>query len=284
VTGSIAATRAIEPTTVERIPVEARIYYFLGVLAGLFPGFFGLFGPATLDEEFTWASLPPLHARFVGSFYVFAVLYTLGLLLARRRWQAGSGFWAIVIFTGAVGVLNLLNWEAFDFDETTVKVWIAVYIGFPVVGLVLAVLSWRADEGTERGAPLAPWARTWFLVQAVVYAIVGVLLLVARGAMADAWPWPVTNTVAQFYGGAFLSLAYISWHSAQRRSWAALVAVVPPFAVFSLLTIVVCLIHLELFSAGDLAAWVWFAFFGASAVASAAMLATMLRDRQYAVR
>jgi hypothetical protein len=262
--------------------VQARIYFFFGVLAGLFPAFFGLFDPAILDKEFTWASLPPLHARFIGSFYLFAVLFTLGLLVARRRWQVGSGYWSIVIFTGVIGVLNILNWEAFDFDETTVKVWIAVYIAFPVVGLALALLALGEDEGTEEGVALPPVARTWFLVQAVVYALVGVLLLVARGTMADAWPWPVTNTVAQFYGGAFLSLAYITWHSARHRTWAALVAVVPPFAAFSVATFVVSLVHGELFSASDVATWLWFSFFGVSAGAFAAMLAVMLRARQFA--
>jgi hypothetical protein len=212
VADTTAARADVPVTTTGDIPVPVRVYFFFGVLAGLFPAIFGLFDPATLDREFTWASLPALHARFIGSFYVFAVLYTLGLLVARRRWQVASGLVAIVIFTTAVGILNLLNWEAFDFDETTVRVWIAVYIAFPVLGLALIWLTRHDDEGTQRGEAIAPWARGWFLVQAVVYGVVGVLCLVARETVADAWPWPVTNTVVQFYGGAFLSLAYISWH------------------------------------------------------------------------
>jgi hypothetical protein len=279
---ALAARRDVPAVSAERVPVGTRVYFFFGVLAGLFPAVFGLFDPATLDKEFTWASLPALHARFVGSFYVFAVLFTLGLLLARRRWQVGSGLVAIVIFTTAVGVLNFLNWEAFDFDETTVRVWIAVYIAFPVLGIVLVWLTRHDDEGTQRGGAIASWARTWFVVQAIVYAVVGALCLVVRETVADAWPWPVTNTVVQFYGGAFLSLAYISWHSARRRTWASLLAVVPPFLVFSVLAVVVSLIHEELFSADDAATWAWFAFFGLSAAATAAMLTMVVRDRPFA--
>jgi hypothetical protein len=282
VADTTAARADVPVTTTGDIPVPVRVYFFFGVLAGLFPAIFGLFDPATLDREFTWASLPALHARFIGSFYVFAVLYTLGLLVARRRWQVASGLVAIVIFTTAVGILNLLNWEAFDFDETTVRVWIAVYIAFPVLGLALIWLTRHDDEGTQRGEAIAPWARGWFLVQAVVYGVVGVLCLVARETVADAWPWPVTNTVVQFYGGAFLSLAYISWHSARRRTWASLVAAAPPFLVFSFLAVVVSLIHAELFSADDAATWAWFAFFGASAAVAAAMVAMVIRDRPFA--
>lgn len=281
-TSAVGASSDVSTIANRRPSADARIYFFFGVLAGLFPAFFGLFGPSTLDKEFTWASIPPLHARFIGSFYLFAVLYTLGLLVARHRWQVGSAYWSISIFTGTIGILNILNWDAFDFDETTVKVWIGVYMAFPVVGVALALLARREDQGIERGEPIAAWARAWFIFQAAVYAIVGASLLVARETMADAWPWPVTNTVAQFYGGAFLSLAYISWHSARRQLWAALVAVIPPFAVFSVATIVVSLLHGDLFSAGDFASWVWFAFFGMSATVFAAMLATLVRAKQFA--
>lgn len=276
--GMEAAASAQKPA------LTARVYFFFGVLAGLFPAYYGLTDPAKLDRAFSWAALPPLHARFVGAFYLFAVLYTLGLLLARHRWQVGSGFLAVTIFTGVTGILNAINLDAFDFDETTVRIWIAVYIVFPLAGLALAYLHRHDADAAEHGRPIAPWARTWLLVQAVVYAVVGALLLFARDAAADAWPWAVTETLAQFYGGAFLGLAYVSWHSARRRHWAALVAVVPPFLVFAVVTIVVSLVHGGLFDGGDPAAWAWFAFFGASAAALTAMLAVMLRARQFAVR
>jgi hypothetical protein len=257
--------------------VAARVYFFFGVLAGLFPAYVGLTDPAKLDRAFSWASLPPLHARFVGAFYLFAVLYTLGLLLARHRWQVGSGFLAVTIFTGVTGILNAINLDAFDFDETTVRIWIAVYIVFPIVGLALAYAHHDDTQQVEHGRPIGSWARAWLLVQAGVYAAVGALLLFAREAAADAWPWAVSETLAQFYGGAFLGLAYVSWHSARRRVWAALAAVVPAFFVFAVVTIVVSLVHGELFDGSDPAAWAWFAFFGASAAALAAMLAIMLR-------
>ena len=89
--------------------LAARVYFFFGVLAGLFPAYFGLTDPAKVGRAFSWTSLPPLHARFVGAFYVFAVLYTLGLLLARHRSQIGSGFLAVTIFTGVTGILNAIN-------------------------------------------------------------------------------------------------------------------------------------------------------------------------------
>jgi hypothetical protein len=261
-----------------------RVFFFLAVLAALFPASAGLFAPKRLDRAFSWASVPPLHARFIGSIYLFALLYTLGSLFARHRWQIGSTFWSIAIFTGIIGYLNTVNSEAFDFDRITVQAWTGVYLVFPVICVALALRARGHDDGPAPGGVIPGWARTVFLGQAAVYAVVGVLLLVARTTMADAWPWPVSAGLVQFYGGASVALAYISWHSARRRTWPELGLVVPPFAVFGMATIVVSVVHWDLFSAGDLATWVWFGFFGAVTTAFLAMVAVMLQSGRAAVR
>ncbi len=39
--------------------------------AALFVAYLGIFVPERLDRSFTWAVLPPLHARFVGVLFSF---------------------------------------------------------------------------------------------------------------------------------------------------------------------------------------------------------------------
>ena len=111
------------------------------------------------------------------------------------------------------------------------------------------------------------------MVQAGVFALLGVLLLVARDAMVDVWPWPITAGLAQFYGGPFLAYAFCSWRYSRRRTWAELAAIVPAMFVFTAGTVVVSLVHGELFSTSDLATWVWFMGFGVAAMASLVMSA-----------
>lgn len=124
------------------------------------------------------------------------------------------------------------------------------------------------------GPLLAPWARTFFKAQALVFAVAGLLLLVAPGAMADVWPWPTTEGLARFYGGPFLAYAYCSWRSSERRAWAEVAAIAPAMLVFTTVTLLVSKEHGDLFSKAEVAAWVWFGGFSA---ATAALLAINAR-------
>ena len=91
--------------------------------------------------------------------------------------------------------------------------------------------------------------------------------------MADVWPWPISDGLAQFYGGPFLAYAFCSWQYSSRRSFAELATIAPAMLVFTAGTVVVSLVHSELFSSSDAATWVWFAGFGAAAAALLAITA-----------
>ena len=251
--------------------------------AALFVAYLGLFVPERLDRSFTWAELPPLHAKFVGALYLFGGVYMLGCIVARRWSQVSPALPAIGIFTSLLLLVTLLNLEAFDFDLGPVWVWTLSYIVYPAIAFALAWTARGRVAPAAGGPPLAPWARTFFRLQALVFAVVGLLLLVARGAMADVWPWPISDGLAQFYGGPFIAYAYCSWRYSERRSWAEVAAIAPAMLAFTGVTLLVSLEHGDLFSMSDVAAWVWFGGFGAATVAllaiNARALPAALEDR-----
>jgi len=156
-------------------PWERLFFAVIGV-AALFVAYLGLLVPARMDRVFTWADLPPLHARFVGVLYFFGALYMLGCVVARRAGQVRPAMAGIGLFTSLLLVVTLLNLEAFDFDLLPVWVWTLSYIVYPLIALTLA-LTWRGrdrDDAAPSGADaLAPWARTFLLVQACVFAFSG---------------------------------------------------------------------------------------------------------------
>ena len=131
------------------------------------------------------------------------------------------------------------------------------------------------------GGPALPaWARTFLRVQALVFVILGVLLLIARDAMVDVWPWPITAGLAQFYGGPFLAYAFCVWQYAGHATWAELADIVPAMLVFTAGTVVVSLMHRELFPLSEPATWVWFTGFGAAAAALFVMTARAVSSAQ----
>ncbi len=276
---SVATAVRAEPApaaAVKEIPAAQRVFFVVIAVAALFVAYLGLVTPANMDRSFTWAVLPPLHAGFVGMLYLFGGVFMVGCVLARRRSQVSGALPAIALFTSLLLLATVLNSEAFDFDLAPVWVWTLSYTIYPAIAVLLI---WRArahrpaDAGAGAGA-LPSWARTFLQAQAVVFALVGLALLIAPSAMVDAWPWPISAGLAQFYGGPFLAYAVCSRHYAGKPAWADLAAIVPAMLVFTSGTIVVSLQHSELFSSSDLAAWVWFGGFGAAA---AMLLVTTVR-------
>ena len=268
------------------ISAPRRLFFGVICIAALFVAYLGLFVPERLDRSFTWVVLPPLHARFVGVLYLFGGVYMIGCILGRRWSQVSPALPAIGIFTSLLLLVTLLNLEAFDYDRGPVWVWTLSYIIYPAIAFTLAWTARGREAPAVQGPLLPAWARIFLRVQAGGFAILGVALLVARDAMVDVWPWPISAGLAQFYGGPFLAYAFCSWRYSERRTWAELAAIAPAMLVFTAGTVVVSLVHRELFSTSDLGTWVWFGWFGVSATVllaiSAWAVAGDLTDRRTA--
>jgi hypothetical protein len=252
--------------TRSEVPVAVRCFYGVIALAAAFVAYLGLAAPERLDESFTWAVLPPLHARFVGVLYLFGAVYMVGCIVARRWSQVSPALPAIGLFTSLLLLVTLLNPEAFDYDLTPVWVWTLSYVVYPAIAFATAWALRHRRAAAVGGPPLPRWAGTFLTVQAAAFAVLGILLLVARDVAVDIWPWKISAGLAQFYGGPFLAYAYCSWRYSRRRRWAELAAIAPAMLVFTAGTVIVSLVHRELFSASDVTTWVWFGGFGAAAV------------------
>lgn len=255
--------------------VPERVLLAVVCANALFVAYLGMLVPERMDRSFTWALVPPLHARFVGVSYLFGGVYLIGCLLARHRSQVSPAMPAIAIFTGGLLLVTLLNLEAFDFDLLPVWVWTVSYVVYPVLALGFAWV-YRHRDGPVDGPPLDRWVPAFLQVQAAVFGVIGLGLLVARETMVDLWPWPISNGLAQFYGGPFLAYAFGSWAYSRRRTWPEIWPLVPAMLCFTAGTLIVSSIHDELFSADDAAAWVWFGGFGVATLAVSTMAARLV--------
>jgi hypothetical protein len=256
-----------------------RLFFGIIAVAALFVSYLGFFDPARMDESFTWAFLPPLHARFVASLYLFGGVYLGGCLVARYRSQVKPAPIAVVIFTTLLLLITLLNPKAFDYDLVPPWVWTLSYVVYPLWGIVLVWTS-RSRAGTRvPGAPMPAWARVFLLVQAAVFLVAGIALLIAPRVMVDLWPWPIDKGLAQFYGGPFLAYAYCSWAYARKETWTEVATIVPGMFAFTTATVVVSIKHRDLFSASDVSSWVWFTVFGGATVFLLIMCASLILSR-----
>ena len=133
----------MDPTSIRLVE---RLYLATITLAALFVAYLGFLAPKRMDESFTWAALPPLHARFVASLYLFGGVYLGACSFARRRAANGPVYGGITVFTGLLLLVTLLNLEAFDFDLAPVWVW-TVFYAAPI--LAIAFCAWRYSTRTR---------------------------------------------------------------------------------------------------------------------------------------
>jgi len=273
------ATPSLRTGALADNPLLHRAFALIIALAAALVAWLGLFRPERMDRSFTWADLPPLHANFVGALYLFGAVLVGGSAIVRHRSQWGPVISGIAIFTTSMLVLTAINDEAFDWSLGPVRAWVISYVVYPPIAWALTAWLVRRPMTTAGGAPVARWMTATLIAVAVVFGALGVALLLARSAMADAWPWPVSDGVAQFYGGPFLSVAWVAFWYSRRHHRSDLVVYAPALAVLGLTVLVISIDHRELFAADDPAAWLWFGSFAAIAATHVVLSVDAWRHR-----
>lgn len=259
------------------IPRAHRIMFGIICAAALLIAVLGSFAPAVLADMLSWLELPPLHARFVGALYFYGAIFMLGCLRARHQAEVRFALMMIATWTGLLFVVSILSLGAFDFTRLPVLVWFASYSIYPLVAIVM---TWRDRSPVAEdlpGPPLPAWASRVLLTHGVIVGVLALALLLLPGLMVAAWPWKITPLLAQTYGGPLVAYAAGSLLYAQRKSWLAVRALVPAMFVFTAGTLLASVIHIGLFSAGDLADWIWFLGFGVFAALLGLMTLRVLR-------
>ena len=109
------------------------------------------------EQYFAWTVQPPLSAAFFGAGYGAGALLA-GLSLRERSWaRIRPGVLAIIIFATLTLVVTLLHRDRFHFGaggfaEGSAWLWLAIYIVFPIAGVIALVTEWRALGSDPRRA------------------------------------------------------------------------------------------------------------------------------------
>lgn len=248
------------------ITTGQRIFYGVIFLAALLVAVLGLFVPDYLASIFTWMTLPPLHARFVGAIYLFGAVFMLGCLIAKNQAEVRGAVQMIGIWTGMLFIISILNLSLFDFKLLPVWIWFLSYITYPIISIWMTVKGQKQTNSLS-GSSSPAWVKTFLLIQGVVVVLLSVLLFFVPNFMTTLWPWKVTPELAQMYAGPLLSYGLGSLIFSRQNTWLGIRSIVPGMFAFSLTTAIVSFIHINLFSFSELADLIWFGWFGVASVA-----------------
>jgi hypothetical protein len=257
-----------------------KIFFVVICAAALLVAVLGLFNPAYLATIFTWLVLPPLHARFVGAIYLFGAVFMAGCLLAKRqaevRWAVGM----IGLWTGMLCVISLLNLDAFGLNLLPVQIWFASYIIYPMISIVMTIRQPTMNQAASLSGPgLDSWAKNFLLAQGILFTLLSVTLFLAPGFMSTLWPWAVTPVLAQMYAGPLLSYGWGSFLCSKQEQWLGVRSIVPAMLSFTVTTVIISFLHINLFAFNETADLIWFAWFIVSSIILAVMTLRVLQSK-----
>lgn len=163
---------------------------------------------------FAWTIRPPLTAAFLGAAYWASLFLLLDIVFGATWRQARAGLFSIFAFTSLTLAVTLLHLDRFHFGASeplpmaAAWAWLVVYVATPAAFAVgLVVQLWKRGPDSPPSGPLPVGLRLLFLFQTVVFAVLGVALLIAPAAAAAWWPWPLTPLTAQAVGAWLAAVA-----------------------------------------------------------------------------
>ena len=252
----------------ERVTRGMKVFFGFVLLLAAVVGYWGYLAPGNVEATLPFA-VPELHARFLGAMYLSGATFMILGILARRWSEVRVMVPMIAIWTGMLGVVSVLNLEAFDWTIKQTWIWWVAYTAYPLIAAWIAYVQ-RDRKESAPGPSVSPALRTYLYIQGGAVTALAVALFVAPDAMASRWPWSIPPVLAHIYCAPFFSYGLGSLYAATRRKWNEVRIPVYSTLVFTLGVLIASFIHSELF---DLSSFVDIAWFTSFAVASAALAA-----------
>ena len=206
--------------------IEALVVFGAG--AGL------MVQPAVIGAVWPWP-LTPFNAAFLGAVYSASLVSAAALTVIGRWSPARIVVPMILVFTAVVLFVSLAYLGRFNGGWPT-WLWFLLYLVIP------ANAAWHF--WLYRGLPpadpgqLTTGFRAVILLAATLFALYGLMLVVAPEAVAVLWPWPIDAFHARLYSATFLTPAVGLFLLVRAASWAELWTMGLTLLVLGLLALV----------------------------------------------
>jgi hypothetical protein len=196
----------------------------VGLVAGIGVLQFGL--SEHTDRYFAWTIKVPVTAAFLGALYLGSGVGE-ALAARTRTWAyARIAVPSVSLFAGLTTVVTFAHLDKFHLGrsypitgQAIAVIWLAVYIAFPTVSVIVLVRQARlAGVDPPRRHHLPAWFRVLLTAEGVLMLSVGLALLVAPRA-AGSWPWPLTDLTAQAIGAWGIGVGFGNLHAAAADDW-----------------------------------------------------------------
>jgi len=230
-----------------------------------------LFRPDLITSLEPWKATP-LNAHFIASLYLSTGIAVFLCGLGRNYLQVRIILIGIGVATFVLLLLTLYRLFSYPGELPSIPViWLVIYIIDP---LLVAFGLWYMR--TTKNTLSSLW-----VAQTVIFAAVGLLMMLLPGVVVRLWPWGLTEALAQLYGAFFLAIAVVTGLSIGEWRWEGVRASAVMLMSLGILVVIISLLHLDRFKF-PLATLVWFVFFTAEALIFGGLL--LIRQMRPAVK
>jgi hypothetical protein len=204
---------------VSRLGGVTAVFFALVVIASGFSAIVLLGWPGSTGTTFSWRLRPDEAAALIGGLYLASAV-AFGYALT-RSWSEVKGLW-IAVYGLSVPTLveTLIHDEVFDFGRWQAIAWLAIFTGAPIA-VTLVLVAKRGERPPAPRQPMVGWTRLVLAALAVVFAIFGVLLLLAptRTELSDGAPFALIGLTGAYLGAWCTFAAMLAAWSAWCDDW-----------------------------------------------------------------
>ena len=204
--GSVtSATADQQATTISgntRMSVFTRVVLWFIAINALAGASSLILLPTHTDTLFFWEIKPPINAALFGALYLGGAI-VVSLVSYRGQWESARFLVPVLVSAGLfISLTTLIHLDRFAHDFKLVY-WLIIYIGAPVLALVLYIYYERRGTNWAVTEPIRPITRSIAIVTGAIVVALGMVILAWPELAIPNWPWPISPLMVRVFASWF---------------------------------------------------------------------------------
>lgn len=235
---------------------RGRLIYLFVAVNALAGALVLIFLPQYTGTLFFWPVNPAINAGLFGALYLGGAAVVFWAVV-RNLWEP-SRFLVPILVTAGVGIsaVTLMHIDSFT-AGVRLGYWLAVYIGAPLLALLIYMYQERRGANWEVAAPVKPLTRWIATVTGAVVIVAGVFLIVSPQTTIPYWPWPTSSLMVRIFAAWFIAFgAGLLWFNVE-KDWRRLAQIPNLMIAAAALDLLIVFVHRAQIARLDVTLWLY---------------------------
>ncbi len=158
--------------------------------------------PGRTTTLFFWPITPPINAALFGALYLGGAA-VVGWVTLRGLWEPARFLTPVLVSAGLfISAVTLLHLDRFT-PGPRLAYWLLVYVGAPLLALLIYRRHERGGANWSAGVPLRPMTRALAVGLGAVLLLLGLAAVAFPAPVVANWPWPTSPLMVRIFASWF---------------------------------------------------------------------------------